>query len=183
MQWGNKLWHFLHAPLGGASRQAGGRWRALCWERRRRLVAGRWGGRRERHGVIFILLYAGLLIWMARLGPALQAEEEKKKKQQRSLVSRSACKNMNMGYKDKTPSAYLKIRAAQTGIVTVYKKGAQTSRYLSTVTEKQVMAHHAYKWKMHIQMDSGLFLLLHEVCVQESHTFGLGPVCNNGGKI
>lgn len=75
---------------------------------------------------------------MARLGPALQAEEEKKK-QQRSLVSRSACKNMNIGYKDKTPSAYLKIRAAQTGIVTVYKKGAQTSRYLSTVTEKQVM--------------------------------------------
>lgn len=71
--------------------------------------------------------------------------KKKKKKQQRSLVSRSACKNMNMGYKDKTPSAYLKIRAAQTGIVTVYKKGAQTSRYLSTVTEKQVMAHHAYK--------------------------------------
>lgn len=64
---------------------------------------------------------------------------KKKKKQQRSLVSRSACKNMNIGYKDKTPSAYLKIRAAQTGIVTVYKKGAQTSRYLSTVTEKQVM--------------------------------------------
>lgn len=31
---------------------------------------------------------------------------------------------MNIGYKDKTPSAYLKIRAAQTGIVTVYKKGA-----------------------------------------------------------
>lgn len=49
---------------------------------------------------------------------------KKKKKQQRSLVSRSACKNMNTGYKDKTPSAYLKIRAAQTGIVTVYKKGA-----------------------------------------------------------
>lgn len=63
----------------------------------------------------------------------------RKKKQQRSLVSRSACKNMNIGYKDKTPSAYLKIRAAQTGIVTVYKKGAQTSRYLSTITEKQVM--------------------------------------------
>lgn len=66
-------------------------------------------------------------------------KRRKKKKQQRSLVSRSACKNMNIGYKDKTPSAYLKIRAAQTGIVTVYKKGAQTSRYLSTVTEKQVM--------------------------------------------
>lgn len=48
----------------------------------------------------------------------------RKKRQQRSLVSRSACKNMNTGYKDKTPSAYLKIRAAQTGIVTVYKKGA-----------------------------------------------------------
>lgn len=66
-------------------------------------------------------------------------KRRKKKKQQRSLVSRSACKNMNIGYKDKTPSAYLKIRAAQTGIVTVYKKGAQTSRYPSTVTEKQVM--------------------------------------------
>lgn len=52
----------------------------------------------------------------------------RKKKQQRSLVSWSACKNMNIGYKDKTPSAYLKIRAAQTRIVTVYKKGAQTSQ-------------------------------------------------------